>query len=183
MGKASEEILLKTTRFAREVNAALVVTHVGRLSRDYPPSLVEKAFENAIARLRRVTNSSKSFGITFTIENDHKTSDHLIAGYPKQILALVREIDCKLTFDIGHANTLGKIEDFFDTLESYMVNIHLHDNNGADDQHLPLGKGRIQIVNVLERIEKSNFPLTLECHSIQGLRKDYNLLRGMRYTI
>jgi sugar phosphate isomerase/epimerase len=181
LGKASEENLLTALSFAGEVNAMLLVSHVGRLSRDYPQNLVRKALENAIARLKRVADSSRDAGIIFTIENDHKTSDHLIAGYPKQVLSLLREIDCKLTFDVGHANTLGKIEDFFETLRTYMVNIHLHANNGVDDQHLPLSEGKMQINEILEKVKKSNFqpPLTLECHSIEGLHQDYNLLQKL----
>jgi len=181
IGKASEEMLLTAVRFAGEVNATLLVSHVGRLSRDYPQSLIGKAIENAITRLKRVTDSCRDLGVTFTIENDHKASDHSIAGYPGQVLSLIRQIDCKLTFDVGHANTFGKIEDFFDTLKTYMVNIHLHDNNGINDQHLPLGEGKIQITRILEKIKKGNLQpsLTLECHSIEGLRRDYSMLQKL----
>lgn len=181
IGKASEKITLRAVHFASKVNAELLVSHVGRLSRDHPQSLMKKAFKNAVTRLKCVTNASKDSGIIFTIENDHKTSDHVIAGYPKQVLSLVENTDCKLTFDIGHANTLGKIENFLDTLSMYIVNIHLHDNNGINDEHLPLGKGKINIVKTLEKIKICNClsTLILECHSLQGLRQDYNLLKKL----
>jgi len=181
IGRASEKITLKTVHFASKVNAELLVSHVGRLSRDHPQSLMKKAFKNAVARLKHIANASKDSGIIFTIENDHKTADYIIAGYPQQILSLVENIDCKLTFDIGHANTLGKIENFLDTLSTYIVNIHLHDNNGVNDEHLPLGEGKIDIAKTLEKIKMSNRSTTLilECHSLQGLRQDYNLLKKL----
>jgi sugar phosphate isomerase/epimerase len=181
IGKASEKIVIDAVRFASKVNAELVVSHAGRLSRDYPQSFIEKAFENVLTRLRRIVKVSKDLGIIFTIENDHKASDYLIAGYPKQVLSLVRNLGCKLTLDIGHAKTLGKIGAFLDTLSMYTVNVHLHDNNGAEDEHMPLGKGKIPIAKLLRKIKTSSYSpsLTLECHSIEGLRQDYNLLKRL----
>jgi sugar phosphate isomerase/epimerase len=181
IGRASEKIVIDALRFAGKVGAELAVSHVGRLSRDYPKSLVEKAFENALARLKRVVRVSRDLGIIFTIENDHKASDHLVAGYPEQVLSLVRNVDCKLTLDIGHAKTLGKIGDFLDALGMYIVNIHLHDNNGTEDEHMPLGKGKMQIAKLLRKIKtgRCSPALTLECHSLQGLRQDYNLLKKL----
>jgi sugar phosphate isomerase/epimerase len=181
IGKASEEMLLNTVRFARRINAELVVSHVGRLSRDYPPNLIRKAIENAVNRLKRIASTAENFGVTFTIENDHKAADLIIAGYPSQMLSLLKDVNCKLTLDIGHANTLGKIETFFDTLNRYMVNVHLHGNNGIHDKHLPLNRAKISITKIVEKIKRdaSWLPLTLECHSIRGLRNDFNLLRRL----
>jgi sugar phosphate isomerase/epimerase len=181
IGKASQEMLLNTVHFASRINAELVVSHVGRLSRDYPPNFIRKAIENAVNRLKQIANTAENFGVTFTIENDHKTSDFIIAGYPSQMLSLLKDIDCKLTLDVGHANTLGKIETFFDMLNRYIVNVHLHGNNGTHDEHLPLNKAKISIIKTIEKIKRdaSWLPLTLECHSIQGLRNDFNLLRRL----
>jgi sugar phosphate isomerase/epimerase len=141
---------------------------------------MEKSFRNAVARLKPVVNVAKDLGIIFTIENDHKAADYVLAGYPEQVLSLIRNLDCKLTFDVGHANTLGKIESFLNTLSKDIVNVHLHNNNGISDEHKPLGKGRINVARVLEKVRKSNcsLKLTLECHSIRGLQQDYNLLKN-----
>jgi len=182
IGRASEKLTLKALYFADKVDAELMVSHVGRLSKDYPQSFIDKSLKNAVVRLKRLVKASKDLEITFTIENDHRTADYVLAGYPEQVLSLIRKLDCKLTFDIGHANTLGEVESFFDMLSMDIVNIHLHDNNGINDEHLPLGKGKMNAAKILEKLRASGCStVTLECHSIRGLQKDLNLLRKLRY--
>lgn len=149
--RASNKIILKAVIFAAELDAELLVSHVGRLSRDYARKLVRKAMKNATDSLRKINQLSNDLGIIFTIENDHKSNDYVLAGYPEQINFLIENVGCKLTFDIGHANTIGKIEDFTKLLDKFIVNVHLHDNNGREDEHLPIGKGSIDFMGVLKK--------------------------------
>jgi len=177
--RASKKTILKAVIFAAELDAELLVSHVGRLSRDYPQKLVRKAMKNAIDSLRRINQVSNDLGIVFTVENDHKSNDYVLAGYPEQINFLIENVGCKLTFDIGHANTIGKIEDFTKLLDKFIVNVHLHDNNGREDEHLPIGKGSIDFVGVFKRMKgwKSQKPLIIECHSFEGLKESIDFMR------
>jgi sugar phosphate isomerase/epimerase len=177
--RASKKTVLKTGIFAAELDAELLVSHVGRLSRDYPRKLVRKAMKNAIGSLIGINQVSNDLGMIFAIENDHKSSDYVLAGYPEQINFLVENVGCKLTFDIGHANTVGKIEDFTKLLDKFIVNVHLHDNNGREDEHLPTGKGSIDFVGLFERMKdwRSEKPLIIECHSLAGLKESLDFMR------
>ncbi|MDH5483382.1 MAG: sugar phosphate isomerase/epimerase [Candidatus Bathyarchaeota archaeon] len=176
---ASKKTILKAVIFAAKLDAGLLVSHVGRLSRDYPRRLVRKAMKNAIDSLRKINQLSNDLGIIFTIENDHKSNDYVLAGNPEQINFLVENVGCKLTFDVGHANTVGKIEDFTRLLDKFIVNVHLHDNNGREDEHLPIGKGSIDFVRLFKRMKdwKSEKPLIIECHSFAGLKESIDFMR------
>jgi len=176
---ASKKTILKAVIFAAKLDAGLLVSHVGRLSRDYPRKLVRKAMKNAIDSLRKINQLSNDLGIIFTIENDHKSNDYVLAGNPEQINFLIENVGCKLTFDIGHANTIGKIEDFTKLLDKFIVNVHLHDNNGREDEHLPIGKGSIDFAGVFKRMKswKSQKPLIIECHSFEGLKESIDFMR------
>ena len=68
------------------------------------------------------------------------------------------------TLDIGHAHINGHIEDFLARPFDRTFNLHLHDNDGVEDQHLPLGAGTAPWDVVLRRIAKACYrgPLTLE---------------------
>jgi sugar phosphate isomerase/epimerase len=122
---------------------------------------------------------SNDLGIIFTIENDHKSNDHVLAGSPEQVKSLLEKVGCKLTFDIGHANTLGKIEDFTEPLDRFIFNVHLHDNNGEKDEHLPIGKGSVDFSGVFKKMKDwmSEKPLIIECHSLAGLEESLNFMR------
>jgi sugar phosphate isomerase/epimerase len=177
--RAFRKTILKAVIFAAELDAELLVSHVGRLSRDYPQKLIRKAIKNAIESLRKINQLSNDLGIVFTIENDHKSNDYVLAGYPEQINFLVENVGCKLTFDIGHANTIGKIADFTKLLHKFIVNVHLHDNNGKEDEHLPIGKGSIDFTGLLKRMKdwRRQKPLIIECHSFAGLKESIDFMR------
>ncbi len=179
LAKASEKTVKKAVEFAAEINAELVVSHVGCLSRDYPQRFVEKSRKDATVALKRINQLSNDLGIIFTIENDHKSGDYVLAGYPKQVSLLVENVGCKLTFDVGHANTLGKPDEFVEILKRHIVNIHLHDNSGIEDSHLPLGNGTIDFEDVFKKIGNDifNLPLTVECHSFPGLEDGASFVR------
>jgi len=175
----AKKTVLKALSFAAEFDAELLVSHVGRLSRDHPQRLVRKAMKNVIDSLRRINQVSDDLGMVFTIENDHKSSDYVLAGYPEQIDFLIENVGCKLTFDIGHANTIGKIEDFTKLLDKFIANVHLHDNNGREDEHLPIGKGSIDFIGVFKRMKdwRSKKPLIIECHSYTRLKESVDFMR------
>lgn len=177
--KASEKTILKSIAFAADIDAKLVVSHVGRLSRDYPKEMITESLKNVIPCLRKLTKTSKNHGIIFTIENDHKSNDQILAGYPEQLMFLIEKAGCKFTLDVGHANTLTKIETFMDTLAEHTVNVHLHDNNGEQDAHLSLGKGKINFSAVLANLGRIEYkgPLIVEVHSSSGLKESVTLLR------
>lgn len=176
--RASEKTVVKAVKFAYEIDAELLVTHVGRLSRDYPPEFIEKSMDNAIGSLKRINTLSENFRVTFTIENDHKAKDHVLAGDIWQITHLIEKVGCKLTFDVGHANTFGKPEEFACSLKNHIVNIHLHDNNGQEDSHLPLGKGKINFKEIIEEVVVyADLPLIFECHSLEGLKESLNFAK------
>jgi sugar phosphate isomerase/epimerase len=176
---AFKKTILKVVVFATELDAGLLVSHVGRLSRDYPQKLVRKAMKNAIDSLRKINQLSSNLGIIFTIENDHKSNDYVLAGYPEQIEYLIENVGCKLTFDIGHANTIGKIEDFTKLLDKFIVNVHLHDNDGKVDEHLPIGKGSINFVRVFKKMKdwRSKKPLIIECHNYAGIKESIDFMK------
>ena len=179
LGRASKKTILEAVSLAADLDAELFVSHVGRLSRDYPQKLVRKATKNAIDCLKTISQASKDLGMVFTIENDYKSNDHVLAGYPEQTRLLVENVGCKLTFDIGHANTAGKIENFTKLLDRFIVNVHLHDNNGRKDEHLPIGKGGIDFAAVFRKMKdwRARKPLTIECHSFEGLKESVDFMR------
>ncbi|RLI42153.1 hypothetical protein DRO59_05000 [Candidatus Bathyarchaeota archaeon] len=177
--KASEKVVTNAVRFAVEINAEFSISHVGRLSKDYPKGFLEKALKNAVETLKRINKTANDLGIVFTLENDHKAKDYILAGYPEQLSFLIENVGCKLTFDVGHANTLKKPEEFIEPLKAFIANLHLHNNNGKEDSHLSLRKGNINLQEIFEKLGDSitNTPLTVECHSFKGLEESVALLR------
>jgi len=55
--KASEKTILKSIAFAADIDAKLVVSHVGRLSRDYLEEMITESLKNVIPCLRSLTKA------------------------------------------------------------------------------------------------------------------------------
>lgn len=178
LSRFSERAVLRAVNFAAETNADLLVSHVGRLSRDYPRKFIEKSVKNAASSLKTLVRFASELGVIFTIENDHRSTDQVLAGYPEQIEFLIEDVGCKLTFDVGHANTMGKIRDFLE-LDEFIANVHLHDNNGVTDAHLSIGKGNIDFTRMFKEMKdwQNQKPLIIECHSSAGLIEGLDFVR------
>jgi sugar phosphate isomerase/epimerase len=60
-------------------------------------------------------------------------------------------------------------------LGSCLVEVHLHDNDGEVDQHLPPGDGKFDFVGFLRRLRQRELaPLyTLEVHQEEDLPKGF----------
>lgn len=113
----------------------------------------------------------KEKGITWPFPKDWKDFDHL--------LSLSKDI--KLCLDTGHLCHSGV--DVYRTLEKYARStncIHLHDFNGKQD-HLVLGKGRLDIQRIFSILEARGFggPVLLENLNTKDCLESFNKLKEM----
>lgn len=104
----------------------------------------EKAWKLTVKMLKRVCILAKEYGMTLYTENlnqDHLTTDSRALN---RLLDDVNMDNLKIVFDIGHCSQNGyNIVD--DVLEAgtRLKHLHLHDNFGKDNGHLPIGDGTI----------------------------------------
>jgi len=73
-------------------------------------------------------------------------------------------------FDSGHFNLFSKVslDDWLDTLHDRIMEMHLHDNHGTFDDHLPIGSGSFpfrELKAFLRKIEMKKIIFTVEPHS------------------
>jgi sugar phosphate isomerase/epimerase len=159
-----------------------------------------KSFLNLLFNLKTLSKLAKDYSITLLLENLHKEKGWDRFGIlPQELLAiinLVREENLKITLDVGHAflasNLYGiDLMSFFDYLSPYIYHMHLHDNLGIPaeineeygDQHLPLGKGKIdfnQIFDKIEQIQPKNLVLELKHVSRAEAIESINILKQLK---
>ena len=165
MRRASYAELRKTISFAERCEADLVTFHLG-----WNPGFITsrgfvfksewysehnyRVIKNEMSRfLKEVEKEVENpiLSLENTIEFDERTK--------KAIDELITETDLKLTFDVGHWNVKSTHDLFLRHFER-VVNIHLHDNRGDYDTHLPLGKGNLDLRII--PLQKYEGYLTLE---------------------
>lgn len=76
-----------------------------------------------------------------------------------------------LTLDVGHANLFphgsDAIHKFIKNYRDRLEHVHIHDNRGKEDEHLPIGAGRINWEQVINNFKSAGYneTFTLEIHS------------------
>lgn len=76
-----------------------------------------------------------------------------------ELLSMIEDTDIGICLDVGHANVAGTIEGFL-LEKDRLINVHLHNNDGSADQHLPLDNGSIDvrsIIEILGRFYRGNY--------------------------
>lgn len=165
---------------ARQVDARIVTIHLGNTTKRRLKQVhanVRKALLNSIVTLAEY---AEQHDVTIGIENvpadDKSAWEEALGKSPEEIINIVKEVASKnvgVTLDMGHANTMGDPANFAVELAPYVVNVHLHDNDGSGDQHLVIGQGNIDFLKALRILEKSGYAgsLVLEYYDPYSLLK------------
>lgn len=127
--------------------------------------------------------------LTVAVENTPAGPD-LLPVFPDScdftgILALLEAIPADnfgVTLDVGHAQQCGvDLTPVIPALGRRIKHVHFHDNDGIDDQHLPLGQGTINWATVVQQLVAASYDgvVELELVSVEDLlaSKEYLLQR------
>lgn len=94
---------------------------------------------------------------------------------PQEFFSFLKRVDgLKMTFDIGHAFIAGKmnfIKTFLKNADS-MEHMHAHDNHGDGDEHLALGKGKINVKEFASELRKAKYDKSITLEIFSGNRKE-----------
>ena len=95
------------------------------------------------------------------------------------------KISCCLDVGHVHCSSAVPVDRWVDVLGSHIGHVHLHDNNGESDQHLPLGKGSIPLLDTINAILKragKDIPFVLECDASESVEWLKNSGFELSYT-
>lgn len=126
---------------------------------------------NSISFWREFLPHARELGLTIAVEN-------IFEKEPSTLRALLEAIDdpCfRHCFDAGHWNLFATVsmEEWFEELGAFVAEIHIHDNHGRADEHLPPGEGKIDF-DLLFGLVKRYAPdalWTIEAHSRDRLER------------
>ncbi len=140
---------LVESELARDLGALYLVSHVGIPQRmmlhdggrawadqffDYGPRV-----EAAVAHLSRAADET---GVRMLYENTYR-----LVGPMVEAIAQRGSPRLGLLLDVGHANLGEGVRELHRAMRATgrLVAMHLHDNHGSRDEHLPLGAGTVDL--------------------------------------
>lgn len=133
---------LGAIELAHDIGATVVVVHPGDLRDARFLSDFTRLSEEALGQLAR---RAEELGVDLAVENCgpyHAGVDRTAAG----LVALIEGAGSRRVgacLDVGHAAVNGNLSDLVRLLGERIIHLHVHDNHGRRDEHLPVGRGTI----------------------------------------
>lgn len=137
----------------------------------------DKVWQLQKEALREFGKVAQEYGVIACIENMPNIPDFL-CHYPEEILGLIEDIEgIGFTIDFGHANTLGKVDSFRKYLDK-ASHVHIHDNHGKSDEHLPIGAGTINWKRLSkDLLERYSGVVVVEGRSIEEAKMSFDQIQ------
>jgi sugar phosphate isomerase/epimerase len=126
--------------------------------------------------------AEKMTGTWILIENIFERDPFTLA----ELLARLPTPPFGFCLDTGHFNLFSDLplSDWLEVLGPHLREVHLHDNDGRGDQHLPPGQGLFDFPAIFREISKLSQPVigTVEAHNEPDLLQALSFLeaRGLR---
>lgn len=115
-------------------------------------------FGNWSQRMVPVLDRAGEMGIRVALENSWEDRPQLL----ERLIELIPSGKLYACIDTGHLNTFSRfsIDKWWERLGDSVIAIHLHDNDGLSDDHLPPGRGTFDFQRLGELLaRRSEMPL------------------------
>ena len=168
--QATRQRFLQTLEAAAALRARLVVFHPGYDRWKYGGQ-DHLWLEQNLLFWPPLLLVARQAGIRVAIEN-------IFEPAPETLLALFQAFphpDFGHCFDVGHWQLFAEtaLEEWFAVLGPQLLHLHLHDNRGGADDHLPVGEGIIDFSRLFALLGKlpARPTMTLEAHTPEALER------------
>jgi sugar phosphate isomerase/epimerase len=147
-----------------------LILHMGGPRETADPRKRDAAFST----LEHLVLHAHHAGVTICMENT--TSEMGDPAYLRAFVDETRLTGLRFNFDIGHAHLADgpeeeRIEKSFAPLRELVCSVHLHDNHGDKDEHLPPFDGSINwpsAIKTLQSAPQTSLPIVLELKEKTG---------------
>ena len=100
------------------------------------------SFESVVDHLSRIVNMGEKYGVNIVVENMRPvpkfTPVHRYCQEPEELCRVADKLGIGICWDFGHANLAAlRQSKALETVGSRLKMLHVNDNRGIDDDHLP----------------------------------------------
>jgi len=124
----------------------------------------EMFLHNFTDSMRQLVDYAAQNHVELMLENVPSEEGHPLESitYFADVMSAVPGL--KFHFDVAHAfieNRMKGVKEYLDTFNDRLVHIHIHDNHGKMDEHLPLGQGKIDFRKVAKLLKRYRYQRTV----------------------
>ena len=145
----------------------------------YYVSTEEEWLQNSVDTWKRFAVIAADMGTQIALENVYEKEPRPL----HRLLTALASPRIRFCFDTGHFNAFSKVplEEWLERMGPLIGQLHIHDNRGASDEHLPVGEGNFPFPVLLKYLQDRGMRpiITVEAHSEKDLWRN---LENLRFT-
>lgn len=173
---ASQRIADQSLRLAEKLHARRIVFHPG-LPQGATGKNLDIWLQNSLLFWPEFLARAEEISCTICIENIYETTPEIFI----KLLTAINSPQLGHVFDIGHWNIFatGKLIDWLNATAPYLKHLHLHDNHGEQDEHLPISHGYVPFATLFNWLNttKTSPTMTLENHNLPDIELSLQVIQ------
>ncbi|MGV8056471.1 MAG: sugar phosphate isomerase/epimerase family protein [Smithellaceae bacterium] len=155
-----------------------IVCHTAYDSRYYV-SCDEEWLENSAATWLELIDLIRRTGSVIALENVYEREPSIL----RRLFERLNSDYICFCLDTGHFNVFARtaLNVWLEELGQYLGHLHLHDNHGKFDEHLPVGNGTFPFAELFQILQdiKARPSITLEAHTQADLWQSLDNIKKM----
>jgi sugar phosphate isomerase/epimerase len=134
----SREVIQEGLEIGTILGCKAAILHSG-FSNHVQPVQTQAWKERLIGSLRELVQQAEEEEIVLAIENAYEPDGALLL----EVLEAIDSPWLRFCVDLGHAACFSRMapEEWIVTFKDHLISLHMHDNEGMEDEHLACGRG------------------------------------------
>jgi len=171
--ESSLEAMMRSLDCCAELECPIMVLHAN--SSEGLKYLTRKAMRQITTdSVKTLAEYARDLNVKIALENLHEHGVKRFGSTVSDLKIIIKDVGSDsvgICLDTGHANMIHR-KGFSPEMEigragKDLISLHLHDNDGLEDRHWPIGRGTIDWHKVLEVLGRANPDLVL-MHEVFG---------------
>jgi len=156
---------------ASELSAEVMVMHAGHIHKDAAriAEIQALALSHLIENLRILGEYASSRGVIIGLENSPPNPNQLMIAEWKRHRNILQQTDheqVRAVLDVAHAFLHGlDVHQYYDEIEDYLAELHVHNNVGKEDLHQAIDMGDIDYAHFF-KTKAVRVPVIMEIRNL-----------------
>jgi sugar phosphate isomerase/epimerase len=169
--------IMTSIKFAYDLDAQVLSIHPGwhTATEQFTKG---KAWELNVRSIHKLLKYADSLDVELLIENVPITLPYLLVSISDfKMFYNELKYEIGMTLDIAHSNLQNETIEFITTFSEKIKHIHVSDNFGSSDEHLPIGKGTIEWKEIARTLMSIGYAGWVTIESYNDIQKSIEYLR------
>jgi sugar phosphate isomerase/epimerase len=166
-------------RFASELDAKYLIIHPGWTTAT-ERFMRGRSWDLNLRSLYWLLRYAGDYGVNCLMENVPNPTPYLLVSVDDfQLFNEEMDPPMNLVLDVAHAHLQGEVFDFIDNFRDKIKHVHVSDNWGETDEHLPLGEGNINWGKVIDALQDAGFDGWIVIESYEKMEQNIEYLQNL----